>query len=341
MKTLLAAAVLAVIGLQPAVAAGDEMRRMALDFSQLSGWSNDAHAEALTVFRTTCKLIKNDSWEDVCTRAPSATDAQLFFEKHFTPVMIEDEKAALFTGYYEPELAGSRKKTKTYRYPLYQRLPDMPRGEPWLTRAQIEGENGLAGKGLETAWLADPVEAFFLHVQGSGRLLLTDGSSMRVGFAGKNGHKYRSVGKEMARRGLLPPNKVSAGAIKNWVRAHPETGRQVLWHNQSFVFFHEITDLPDSSGPIGAMSRPVTTLRTIAVDPRLTPLGAPVWIEKSGKAPINRLMVAQDTGSAIKGAQRADIFFGSGSGAGKIAGRIPDGGRMVILMPKGVVAKGL
>ena len=157
---------------------------------------------------------------------------------------------------------------------------------------------------------------------------------MRVGFAGKNGHKYRSVGKEMARRGLLAENKLSAGSIKNWVRKNPVDGRKVLWHNKSFVFFREIKNLSSGSGPIGAMSRPVSAMRTIAVDPEFTPLGAPVWVEKSGKNPLKRLMIAQDTGSAIKGAQRADIFYGSGKEAGEKAGRIRDGGRMIVLWPK-------
>ena len=334
MKNILAAAGIAALGLFPIGAMGETMRQTTLKFSDLSGWDRDNHAEALRVFLITCGRLKNTNWVTVCQQAKKTDNAKSFFEQNFVPILVENGADPLFTGYFEPELPGSREKTDVFRYPLYSFPPEAPKGKPWLTRAEIEGENKLAGRDLEIAWLADPVEAFFLHVQGSGRIRLPDGNAMRVGFAGKNGHKYRSVGKEMARLGLLAENKLSAGSIKNWVRKNPTDGHKVLWHNKSFVFFREIKDLPEGSGPIGAMSRPVTAMRSIAIDPEFTPLGAPVWVEKSGKNPMNRLMVAQDTGSAIKGAQRADIFYGSGEKAGEIAGRIRDGGRMIVLWPK-------
>ena len=334
MRNSIAAASIAVFGLFPLGALGEDMRQTTLKYSDLSGWAKDNHAEALRVFLITCERLKSENWVSVCQDAKTTKNAKAFFETNFVPVLVEDGQDPLFTGYFEPELPGSREKTDTFRYPLYAYPPEAPKGKPWLTRAEIEGENKLTGRGLEIAWLSDPVETFFLHVQGSGRLRLPNGDAMRVGFAGKNGHKYRSVGKEMARRGLLAENKLSAGSIKNWVRNNPVDGRKVLWHNPSFVFFREIKDLPEGSGPIGAMSRPVTTMRTIAVDPEFTPLGAPVWVEKSGKNPLQRLMIAQDTGSAIKGAQRADIFYGSGDEAGDNAGSIRDAGRMVILWPK-------
>ena len=195
-------------------------------------------------------------------------------------------------------------------------------------------ENGaLEGQGLELAWLSDPVENFFLHVQGSGRLKLNEGGSMRVGFAGKNHQTYRSVGKELIRRGVLNSNNASAGSIKTWVRNNPSEGRLLLQHNPSFVFFRELTNLSPSDGPIGAMGISVTDDRTLAVDPKYQPLGAPICINKIGSNPLHRLMIAQDVGSAIKGAQRADIFFGTGAEAGRVAGTTKDGGRMITLLP--------
>jgi membrane-bound lytic murein transglycosylase A len=170
-------------------------------------------------------------------------------------------------------------------------------------------------------------------VQGSGRIRLPDGSHIRVGYGGKNGHTYRSVGRELVRRGVFEAHQVSAQVIKNWVRRNPVAGLELLNHNPSYVFFREVNQVPAELGPLGAMNRSITTLRSLAVDPRFTPLGAPVWLEKDGESPLRRLMVAQDTGSAIKGAQRADVFMGTGDAAGRSAGRMKDPGRMVVLMP--------
>jgi membrane-bound lytic murein transglycosylase A len=156
---------------------------------------------------------------------------------------------------------------------------------------------------------------------------------MRVGYGGKNGREYSSVGQELIRRGIYTSHQVSAQVIRKWVRDNPEQGRELLWVNESYVFFREVSEVPADKGPLGAMNRSITSDRSIAVDPAFTTLGTPVWIEKAGAAPINRLMVAQDTGSAIKGAQRADIFYGTGDAAGRAAGRIKDSGRMIRLLP--------
>ena len=172
-----------------------------------------------------------------------------------------------------------------------------------------------------------------MQVQGSGRVRLPNGRYIRVGYGGANGHKYRSIGVELVRRGIYNAHQVSAQVIKNWVRRNPVEGPELLRHNPSYVFFREVNQVPADKGPLGAMNRSVTTMRTVAVDPRHTPLGAPVWVEKDGKNKLRRLMIAQDTGSAIKGAQRADIFFGTGDQAGRDAGRLRDPGRMVVLMP--------
>jgi membrane-bound lytic murein transglycosylase A len=313
--------------------------RTILRFTDLHGWAADDHAAALRVFTVTCRQLPAGAWTELCAAASRARNARTFFETNFVPVLIRDDRKPLFTGYYEPELAASRNRIGPYQYPIYRVPDDLPRGAPWLTRREIEEDQALSGRGLEIAWLADPVDAFFLHVQGSGRLRLPDGSAMRVGFAGKNGRRYRSIGREMARLGLLPETRVSARAIRDWVHAHPDRGREIMWHNPSYIFFQEL-NLPPDAGPIGAMARPVTPMRSVAVDPDFTPLGAPVWIEKGGRKPLDRLMVAQDTGSAIKGAQRADIFYGSGKAAGEAAGRIRDGGRMVVLFPRTLVPGG-
>jgi membrane-bound lytic murein transglycosylase A len=213
-------------------------------------------------------------------------------------------------------------------------MPPEARSAPsWLSRREIETTDALVGRGLEIAWVDDPVELFFLQVQGSGRIRLPDGRSLRVGYQGANGHQYRSVGTELVRRGIFYAHQVSAQVIKNWVRRNPIDGLELLRHNPSYVFFREIGDVPAHKGPLGAMNRSVTALRSVAVDPRFVPLGAPVWLEKAGETPMNRLMVAQDTGSAIKGAQRADIFFGTGDEAGRQAGRLRDDGRMYVLLP--------
>ena len=191
----------------------------------------------------------------------------------------------------------------------------------------------MTGRGLEIAWVDDPVELFFLQIQGSGRVKLPSGRMIRVGYQGANGHEYRSIGAELVRRGVFEAHQVSAQVIKNWVRRNPVAGQELLWSNPSYVFFRRVDSVPAERGPLGAMNRSVTTGRTIAVDPAFVPLGAPVWIEKEGANPIRRLMVAQDTGSAIKGAQRADVFMGTGDTAGREAGRLRDPGRMVTLLP--------
>ncbi len=302
-----------------------------LDFSDLAGWPEDDHQAGLEAFLHTCADMESEDWRTLCAQAREGQEARGFFETFFAPVLIQDGRDMLFTAYYEPELRGARRQGGPYQYPLYRQSDGI--GDPWLTRREIEERAVLAGQGLEIAWIDDPVDVFFLQVQGSGRIRLEDGSVIRVGYAGANGHAYSSVGSELVRRGVYDRHQVSADVIRAWVRRNPEAGQELLWTNESFVFFREINEVPADQGPIGAMGRPVTPGRTIAVDPAYVPLGSPVWIEKAGADPMSRLMVAQDTGSAIKGAQRADIFIGTGDEAGRRAGQIRDGGRMIVLMP--------
>ena len=327
--TFLAAAVMSGTGAQA------EKTYDILRFDELDGWADDDHGGALSVFVKTCPDLTDPDWQSLCALAQSQKleNARAYFELFFRPVLIRDENEALFTGYYEPELEGSRFPTARFRYPLFKMPPEARDIVPWLTRQQILTSGIMDNRGLEIAWVDDPVELFFLQIQGSGRIRLQDGKFLRVGYGGANGQPYRSVGVEMVRRGIYNAHQVSAQVIKNWVRRNPEAGEELLFHNPSYVFFREIKHVTDRDGPLGAMNRPVTAGRSIAVDPQFTPLGAPVWLEKDGATPIRRLMIAQDTGSAIKGAQRADIFFGTGDAAGQAAGTLRDGGRMVVLLP--------
>lgn len=304
-----------------------------IDFSELDGWADDDHAAALEVFRNTCMDFDEPDWQGLCAIAATTPDARTFFELFFRPVLIGGDQTALFTGYFEPELEGSRTRTGRFRYPVYRVPPEVDEGRRWLSRAEIETSGVLEERGLEIAWVDDAVELFFLQIQGSGRIRMTDGSVIRVGYGARNGHEYRSIGQEMVRRGIYEPHQVSAPVIANWVRRNPTAGRQLLHHNPSYIFFREVDIEDPDLGPLGAMNRSITPMRTIAVDPTYTPLGAPVWIEKGGSTTLNRLMIAQDTGGAIRGPQRADIFYGFGDEAGASAGTIRDPGRMVVLLP--------
>lgn len=329
----LVVALLCVVCVMPRSGAASEHIYRVLSFDTLDGWADDDHHAALDVFRSTCMDMDEPQWQSLCAFANQAPDAKGFFELFFRPVLIEDGAQPLFTGYFEPELDGARSPDARFRFPLY-RMPAEARGDgPWLTRRQIVDGMVLQGRGLEIAWVDDAVELFFLQIQGSGRIRMRNGEVIRVGYGGANGHDYRSVGMELVRRGIYGAHQVSAQVIKNWVRRNPIAGLELLNTNPSYVFFREIRGLSAQKGPLGAMNRPITPMRSIAVDPSFVPLGAPVWVEKDGAEPIRRLMIAQDTGSAIKGAQRGDIFFGTGDEAGREAGRIRDPGRMLVLLP--------
>lgn len=304
-----------------------------LNFDDLTGWAEDDHAEALAVFVGTCGDLRDREWASLCAFAATSPDPRGFFEHLFRPVVVSTGSEALFTGYFEPELAGALEQSDAYPVPLYGLPPEVTPGTPWLTRREIEEGEVLQGRGLELAWVADPIDAYFLQIQGSGRIRLVDGSVIRLGYAGGNGQPYSSIGQELIDLGLFEPHEVSAEVIRTWVRDNPEDGAELMRSNASFVFFRRIEGLDATTGPLGAMNRPLTAMRSLAVDPTFVSLGAPVWIESQGAAPLARLMVAQDTGAAVKGAQRGDIFFGTGGRAGRAAGRVRDAGRMVLLLP--------
>ena len=295
-----------------------ERRTKKLTYDDLNGWPDDDHAEALRVYCVTSRVDEAD-----------VQDARAFFESRFQPYLIEDGNPAKFTGYYEPELDGAMEKSDRFAYPVYA----MPDDAQELSRRDITN-GALDGRGLEIVWLADPVDLFFLQIQGSGRIRLPDGTGLRVGFAGKNDRPYRSVGKEMIGQGILSPGS-SAEDMKDWLKAHPKQGAKLMQHNQSYVFFKAMDHLSPELGPVGTMGKPVTALRSIAVDPEYVPLGAPVWLALDAPCHMKSLTIAQDTGSAIKGAQRADLFFGTGTDAGNKAGALNQGGQMIVLRESG------
>lgn len=341
-------------------AAGPAVEAVSLpeNVSGLPGWSNDHVAEALPALRASCEIFaKQDDgaaigpnalagtaadWRAACQALPSAAQDDLarhYFETWFAVVPLHGSDGAdgLFTGYYEPELAGSRAPSDTYAVPLY-RLPD---GGTNLTRAEIDS-GALAGRGLELLWLADPIDAFFLHVQGSGRIRLADGTIMRVGYAGNNGHSYTAIARILVERGELTKETATMQTLRDWLRAHPQEAPALLHRNERYIFFREVA----GDGPIGAFGAVLTPGRSLAVDPEFMALGAPVWLDTTFPAdtpeagqPLQRLMVAQDKGSAIKGAVRGDIFFGSGEAALVYAGPMKQRGRYFLLVPKSVAER--
>lgn len=289
----------------------------AAETAALPFWVTEDAAAALPVYLCGAPALRPQQDE-----APAS-----FVARAFQPHLPDDGAPALITGYFEPEIAVREVADGAFRHPIYGLPP-----EPALNRAQIASG---AAAGCELAWAADPVDVFFLQVQGSGRLRFPDGRILRVGFAGRNGLPYRSLGAEMAARGMIAPRKVTAQAIRAWLAAHPDRVEELLSTNPSYVYFRPVPGLSAADGPIGTAGVPLTAGRSIAVDPAHMPLGSLVAVETvvDGQ-PFRRLMVAQDTGSAIRGAQRADIFFGTGVAAGEVAGRMTAPGRLTVLVPR-------
>jgi membrane-bound lytic murein transglycosylase A len=331
-------------------------------FPHIDGWAEDDHAAALSALRLS--LAASDELPELAERAaalgiaPSREDARRFFEAGFTPHLVTPQpEGAIVTGYFEPELRGSLERTPEFGVPVYGLPPDLvlitaenrPDGwpadltgaretlaglAPYFTRREIE-EGALAGRGLELLYLADPAECFVMHVQGSGLVRLPDGQGVRLGFSGKNGHPYTSIGKVLVQRGELEAASATLDALLAWIRADAERGHRLMWENASFIFFHirrEVAEGPSAHGV------PLTPGRSLAVDPRYHRLGLPIWVEATGLAddtgqPFRRLMIAQDTGSAIRGPVRGDIFWGSGEAAGRIAGTTKHPCNFIVLIP--------
>ena len=320
-----------------------------------------AAERALIAFRTSCPALlkRADSsgltqpadWGDLCMEARASTPGQAvtFFRDRFEWARIGDGKG-FATGYYEPEIAASRNRQPGFDTPIYGLPADLVRCTradgsegrgrvdparlaclPYFTRAEID-DGALVGRGLEIAWAADPVALFFVEIQGSGRLRLADGSVMRIGYAGQNGHPYTAIGKLLRDRGQLPPGGANMAAILAWIAAHPDEGKALLRENMSYIFFKEQT----GEGPLGALGVPVTPRTTVAVDPKFIPLGAPVYLALDRRE-ASGLWIAQDTGGAIKGANRVDAFWGAGPDAATIAGGMAAKGEAWVLLPRGTV----
>jgi len=337
------------------------------DWAQLPGWREDNPALAWEPLLTSCRVLsKQEAWRAVCAAAesirnPGREEARRFFELNFTPFQLtqaDGGEEGLITGYYEPLLKGSRKRSARFRYPVfgvpddllvvdltdvYPELKGMRlRGRldgrrvvPYYDREQIEqGRGAVVGK--ELVWVEDPIELFFLQIQGSGRIALDTGETMRVGYSDQNGHPYRSIGRLLVERGELPLERASMQGIQAWARANPGKLSELLNQNASYVFFRELpADLP---GPLGALGVPITARRSVAIDPGFVPLGVPVYIATTwplSSRSLNQLMLAQDTGGAIRGAVRADFFWGFGEEAAREAGRMKQALRMWVLLPNG------
>ena len=339
------------------------------DWSTVAFWQDDAVSEAWPALLQSCSTLKKQSaWQAVCNDAatlatPDDATVRAFFEQRFQPYQATQEDGSaegLITGYYEPLLKGDRVRSERARFPLYAVPDDLIavdlasiypelknlrlRGRlvgnkvvPYPTRKEIEAPaaNGNSFRGKPIAWAEDPVDLFFLQIQGSGRIELPDGSYLRVGYADQNGHPYQSIGKLLVERGELKLEQASMQGIKDWGAKNPDKLPELLASNPSFVFFRELPNgLP---GPLGSLGVPLTGGRSIAVDPRFIPLGAPVFLattQPNSPLPLNRLVMAQDTGGAIRGGVRADFFWGFGVEAGELAGRMKQRGRLWVLLPK-------
>ena len=341
-------------------------------FADLPGWADDAVGEALSALERSCVMILRgpdnrpvgpdgvggtvSDWRRPCTALPAPADARTFFEQHFRPFRVSANAGStgLFTGYFEPELTGSLTRHSPTATPLYRRPADLVmvelgdwrgdlRGQrvagrvvdgrltPYASRAEID-RGALGGQGLELLWLDSAVDAFFLHIQGSGAVRLPDGRTVRVGYAAQNGHAYVPIGRPMVQQGLLPADGVSMQSIRGWLEANPARAASVMQLNPSYIFFRLTPD-----GPIGAQGVTLTPGRSLAIDPAFIPLGAPIWLDvaddEAPRGRVQRLVIAQDTGGAIRGPVRGDVFWGTGTAAGDRAGRYRQQGGFWLLLP--------
>lgn len=356
-------------------------------FAKLAGWASDDHQAAWQTWLKSCNanadksqplrvgVAAKEALVSLCKKALSEPDkdktaARAFFETHFDAFkVLPDSGRGLFTGYYEPELEGSLTATKKYPVPIFDRPADLvtlsagpkPTGlegfeaarqlsdgslTPYHDRTAIE-VGALDGQGLERVFLADPVDRFFMQVQGSGRVRLDDGQVVRVAYAGRNGYPYTSIGKVVSERSGIPRTDMTMAVLRNWLAEDKDRAREVMRANKSFVFFRIASELDPSQGPIGAQGIPLTAGRSMAVDRTLWAYGLPIFVEatlpfgKNGSnQPFRRLMIAQDTGSAIVGPARGDLFMGSGKAAGDMAGSVHHPGAFVIFWPKDAASNG-
>ncbi len=366
--------------------AAETLRLLPATFAQMPGWAADDVAQAVPPFLATCARLAQTpdralggtgetaarggtaaSWRPACNaaRALPAGDtaaARAFWEHWFEPWQMAEASAGttgLFTGYYEPQVAGSRVPGPGFQTPLLGLPPDLVEVDlgqfddalaglhvtgriaggtlvPYYDRAAIEA-GALRGRRLEKLWLADPIDAFVLQIQGSGRVRLPDGHEVRVSYDGQNGRRYVAIGRVLLDRGEIPRGKVTMQSIRAWLVSHPDQAASVMDANPSFVFFRELGDLGPDEGPPGALGAALTPSRSIAVDRKFLPLGAPVFVATTDpltRTPFRRLMQAQDTGGAIRGPVRADVFWGWGADAEARAGLMQAPGADYVLLPR-------
>ncbi len=342
-----------------------------VDFRKIPGWRADDALAAWPAIVNSCSVIASrPEWQPFCgaVAATSPGDAAFvrgLLEQHLQPYRVwrmtgrKREKTGMVTGYFEPLLMGSRERSEQFATPLYRRPDDLllvdlaavipelkgkrVRGRlegnrvvPYYSRAQTRQAPGLAGH--EIVWIDNALDAFLLEVQGSGRVQLTTGETIRLGYADQNGHPYRSIGRYLADQGVMTIDQVNMPAIRNWLLANPQRQNEVLDSNPSVVFFSESPLADPSIGPKGALAVPLTAGRSIAIDPKFLPLGAPMFLattQPGTDLALQRLVVAQDTGGAIRGPVRADLFFGFGAEAGAQAGMMKNDGEMWLLWPRG------
>lgn len=326
-----------------------------ISFNEIPGWADDRQGEALVAFKRSCpkltssadsrivtdggeKTITAAEWKTICDAASGikvgdTRAARHFFEENFRPLIVQ--APGKFTGYFEPELRGSRVPSRIFTVPVYRRPPDLG-DRQYYTRAEIE-QGALKGKGLEIAWVQDPVALFEVQVQGSGRIHLAEGGVLSIGFDGSNNRPYTAIGGVLADMGVMPKDEAHWPAIRDWLKRHPQQGREVMRKNERYIFFKDTR----TSAAAGSQGVALTAQRSLAVDPAFTPYGTPIWIDtqrpvagRAGSLEIyRRLLIAQDSGAAIKGPARGDIFFGSGSLAADWAGRMVGGGQAIVLVP--------
>ena len=335
-------------------------------WSDLKGWQNDNHAETwISLLRSCEKLHDQPDWTALCQTAerfdtPTDQQAKMFYEEWFIPhpvYAIGGSRKGLITGYYEPLLIGSLEETDRFKYAIYQRPQDLltidlsdvyPELKGKRVRGRLEGttvvsyynratlhSNPELLNGNELVWVDDPVALFFLHVQGSGRVQLPNGTILGIGYADQNGHPYKSIGRELIEMGELEKEDVNLFSIRQWLRDNPDQVDPLFERNPSYVFF--TTRAVTEDGPYGSLNVPLVPERTIAVDRSVIPLGLPVWLETTvpgSKEAYRRLVLAQDTGGAIKGHVRADLFWGQGTHAEHMAGLMKEEGRIYVLKPK-------
>lgn len=335
------------------------------EFTELPGWSQNDHASALNAFRRSCDswrkqpderalsgvfdLGRIGDWKKLCDVPVRVGQEQRFFEQWFKPYAVASNGSfdGLFTGYFVPELYGSTRPSVRFHVPIYRLPGDLVKQgsqtgrlvngqiQPYYERAEIVA-GALAGKGLELLWVDSEVDAFFMEVQGSGRVMMDDGRLVTLNYAGKNGRAYYAIGKTLVDRGEIPREAISMQTIRAWIAAHPQQGHDLMLQNQSYVFFR-FGDTNPQQGPLGSMSVPLTAGHSLAVDRSYLPMGVPLWLDAehpSGNQRLRRLLMVQDTGGAIKGLLRGDVFWGQGSQAAEMAGVMKSRGRYFLLIPK-------